>query len=178
MRNQNELRHDKTNKMSVCPAKTQISLGFRPVWSESSLSAWRNIGSLATHWAHSKVSDQTGWMPRLIWVFAGRTLILLVLSCHGSNHFRFLSQPSGPASKLASCPFTWNTVFSHRHFPLLLLPHLLPQCPFLPLLLGSRLHFPHPHPHPLLHLNCLQPGLSSSWDLCLSRSPEIYSEMI
>ena len=26
-----ELRHDKTNKMSVCPAKTQISLGIRPV---------------------------------------------------------------------------------------------------------------------------------------------------
>ena len=29
--------HDKTNKMSVRPAKTQISLGIRPVWSESSL---------------------------------------------------------------------------------------------------------------------------------------------
>ena len=26
-----EPRHDKTNKMSVCPAKTQISLGIRPV---------------------------------------------------------------------------------------------------------------------------------------------------
>ena len=55
-------------------------LGIRPVWSVSSLSAWRNIGSLATHWAHSEDSDQTGRMPRLIWVFAGRTLILLVLS--------------------------------------------------------------------------------------------------
>ena len=30
----NEPRHDKTNKMSVCPAKTKISLGIRPVWSE------------------------------------------------------------------------------------------------------------------------------------------------
>ena len=29
----NEPRHDKTNKMSVRPAKTQISLGIRPVWS-------------------------------------------------------------------------------------------------------------------------------------------------
>ena len=28
-----EPRHDKTNKMSVRPAKTQISLGIRPVWS-------------------------------------------------------------------------------------------------------------------------------------------------
>ena len=25
------------------------------------------------------------WMPRLIWVFAGRTLTLLILSCGGSN---------------------------------------------------------------------------------------------
>ena len=30
---------DKTNKMSVRPAKTQISLGIHPVWSESSLCA-------------------------------------------------------------------------------------------------------------------------------------------
>ena len=28
-----ELWHDETNKMSVCPAKTQISLGICPVWS-------------------------------------------------------------------------------------------------------------------------------------------------
>ena len=44
-----EPRYDKTNKMSVRPAKTQISLGIRPVWAESSLSAWRKLGSLATH---------------------------------------------------------------------------------------------------------------------------------
>ena len=46
--------HDNTNKMSVRPANTQISLGIRPVWSESSLFAWRKLGSLATHWAHSE----------------------------------------------------------------------------------------------------------------------------
>ena len=28
-----EPHHDKTNKMTVRPAKTQISLGIRPVWS-------------------------------------------------------------------------------------------------------------------------------------------------
>ena len=74
----------KPTKWHVRPAKTQISLGIRPVWSESSLSAWRMLGSLATHWAHSEDSDQTGQMPRLIWVFAGRTIILLVLSWGGS----------------------------------------------------------------------------------------------
>ena len=72
-----QMWHDKTNKMSVCPAKTQISLGIRPVWSESSLSAWSKLGSLATHWVLSGDSDQIGQMPRLIRVFAGCTLILL-----------------------------------------------------------------------------------------------------
>ena len=76
--------HVKTNKVAVRPAKTQISLGIRPVWSESSLSAWRKLRSLATRWAHSEGSGQTGRMPMLIWVFAGRTLILLVLSWGGS----------------------------------------------------------------------------------------------
>ena len=75
---------DKTSNVAVRPAKTQISLGIRPVRSESSLSAWRKLGSLATHWVHSEDSDQTGRMPRLNWVFAGRTVILLVLSWGGS----------------------------------------------------------------------------------------------
>ena len=63
----------KPMKSPVSPAKTQISLGIRLVWSKSSLSAWRNLGSLAIHWAHTKDYDQTGRMPRLSWVFAGRT---------------------------------------------------------------------------------------------------------
>ena len=50
-----EPTHHKSNKMTVRPAKTQIS----PVWSESSLSAWRKLGSLATHWAHSE--DWSDW---------------------------------------------------------------------------------------------------------------------
>ena len=76
--------HDKTSKMAVRSAKTQISLGIRPVWSESSLSARRKLGSLATQWAQGEDSDQTGRMPKLIWVFAGRTVILMVLSWGGS----------------------------------------------------------------------------------------------
>ena len=63
--------HDKTNKMTNRPAKTQISLG--PVWSESSLCAqWVAKNSSFLH-ADSEDSEQTGRMPRLIWVFAGRT---------------------------------------------------------------------------------------------------------
>ena len=73
--------------MSVRPAKTQISLGIRPVWSESSLCAqWVAKDPRFLH-ADSEDSDQTGQMPRLICVFAGRTHTLLVLSCRGSLLF-------------------------------------------------------------------------------------------
>ena len=65
-------RMTKPTKWHVHPAKTRISLGICPVWSEPSLSAWRNLGSSVTHWAQRKDSDQTGRMPRLIWVFAWR----------------------------------------------------------------------------------------------------------
>ena len=58
-----EPRHDKTNKVSVRPAKTKISLGIRPVWSVSSLSAWRKRGSLATHWAQAKTLIRLGGCP-------------------------------------------------------------------------------------------------------------------
>ena len=74
----------KPKKMSVRPAKTQISLGIRPVWSESSLcTQWVAKDPSFPH-ADSEDSDQTGWMPRLTWVSAGHTLILLVLSCLSS----------------------------------------------------------------------------------------------
>ena len=75
----------KPTKWHVRPAKTQISLGIRRVRSEYSLSAWQKLGSLATHWRHSEESDQTVWMSRLIWNFAGCTVILLVLPWDGSN---------------------------------------------------------------------------------------------
>ena len=64
------------NQQNGMCAQPKSSLGIK----FSSLSAWRKPGSLATHWAHSEDSDQTGWLPRLIWVFAGCTVILLV--CH------------------------------------------------------------------------------------------------
>ena len=73
----------KPTQWHLRPAKTRISLGIRPVWSESSLSAWRKLGSLATHWAHSEdYSDQTGRMSSLC-----AHAILLVLSWVGSFGF-------------------------------------------------------------------------------------------
>ena len=60
------------------------SLGIRPVWSESSLCAQWVAKDPRFLQADSEDSDQTGRMPRLIWIFAARTAILLVLSCRGS----------------------------------------------------------------------------------------------
>ena len=72
----------KPTKWHVHPAKTQISLDIRPVWSRSLLSTWRKLWSLASSYplnAQRRLwSDRR--MPRLIWVLAGRTAILLVLS--------------------------------------------------------------------------------------------------
>ena len=74
-----ELKKKTTTKWHVRPAKTQMSLGIRPVWSESSLSAWRKLSSLATQWAPNE-----DWSD---WADAESSLsILLVLSWGGSNH--------------------------------------------------------------------------------------------
>ena len=73
----------KPTKWHVRPAKTHQP-GHPPSLIRVFLSAWRKHGSLATHWAQCEDSDQTGRMPRLIWVFARRTIILLVLPWGGS----------------------------------------------------------------------------------------------
>ena len=43
-----------TNKMTCKPSLIRVC----PVWLESSMSAWRNVGALATHWVHSEDSNQ------------------------------------------------------------------------------------------------------------------------
>ena len=80
---------DKTNKMAYAPSEDSVSLGSHPVWSESSLCAqWVAKDPRFLH-ADSQDSDQTGQTPRLIRVFTGRTVILLVLSWSGSFFFLF-----------------------------------------------------------------------------------------
>ena len=69
----------------ACAPSEDSELGVRPVWSESSLSASRKLGSLATQWAHSENSHQTGRMPRLIWLFAGCTVIFISPEPSGSQ---------------------------------------------------------------------------------------------
>ena len=62
----------KQTKWPVCSAKTQISLGICPVWSESSLCVLWTAKDPNILQRTAK-SDQTGQMPTLIRVFAGRT---------------------------------------------------------------------------------------------------------
>ena len=73
------------NQQSDCaPSEDSGQPGHRPVWSESSLCAQWVAKDPSFLNADGEDSDQTGRMPRLIWVFAGRKVILLVLSRGGS----------------------------------------------------------------------------------------------
>ena len=92
---------------------------LRSAW--ASVSAWRKLRSLATHWAHSEDSDQTGRMPKLIWVFAGRTVILLALSWGGSICVQSTSSTARPSLSINK-----NSLFSKQSvsYPLLIFPGL------------------------------------------------------
>ena len=58
---------------NVRPAKIQISLRIRAVWSESSLCAFWIAKEEKLFYADNGDSDQTVRLCRLIWVFVGRT---------------------------------------------------------------------------------------------------------
>ena len=80
-----EPRLDKTNKVTVRPVKIQLSLGIRPVWSESSLCAQSVAKDPSFLHANSEDSDQTGQMPgadlSLLWAhnhFVGFVMLWLI----------------------------------------------------------------------------------------------------
>ena len=58
-----EPRHDKTNTMGMRPAKTQISLGIRPVWSVFAVGVFavrmKKAWVLSYPWTHSE--DSSDW---------------------------------------------------------------------------------------------------------------------
>ena len=109
----------KPTKWHLRPAKTQISLGIRPVLSESSLSAWRKLanGSLATHladahtdppsliclhWAHSHFVD-----------FVSRWLILLCYSIWAIMYFIILLWLENQQKTLY---WQWQLIAQNRTF--------------------------------------------------------------
>ena len=88
-----EPRHDKTNKVTVRPAKAQISLGIRPVWSESLLAAWRKLGSLdqadlSLRWAHTHfVGFVMSWLTSICGLPADSAASLRSLVQRRISHF-------------------------------------------------------------------------------------------
>ena len=93
------------------PAKTQVSLGIRPVWSESSLSGWSKLGSLATYWAHSEDSDQADlslrWAHSEFVGFVMRRLICIVFQHYIFPYFTVFR----PLLRDNHC----NSISYHRH---------------------------------------------------------------
>ena len=83
-----EQRHDQINKVTVRPAQTQISLGIRPVWSESSLCAqWVAKDPSFLH-VDSEDPDQTGRMLGFRWAhshFVGFVISRLILHYYFSK---------------------------------------------------------------------------------------------
>ena len=67
-------------------AQRRLSLAWASTYSNQNLRCVLS-GYLSTQafFMRSEDSDQTGRIPRLIWVFAGRTVILFVLTWGGSN---------------------------------------------------------------------------------------------
>ena len=90
-----EPQHDKTNNMAVRQAKISDQPGHPPSLISLCCPHEETLGPYLPIECTSK-TDQTGRMPRLIWVFAGCTLILLVLSCRGFyfSYFNFVFQIS------------------------------------------------------------------------------------
>ena len=83
----NEPPHVKTNKMACAPSEDSAQPGHPPslirVFAYRMKKAW--VLSYPQSAQRRLWSD--GRMPRLIWVFAGHTVILLVLSWSGSSGF-------------------------------------------------------------------------------------------
>ena len=67
----------KTTRRLVRPAKTQIRLRVRAVWSESSRIACAFYSLRAIKCGMKKKPCHTGWMYRLIWAVAGHTGLIV-----------------------------------------------------------------------------------------------------
>ena len=76
----------KPTKWCVRLVKTQISLGIHQIWSESSLYIFWVAKDPMLFYADIEDSNQTWWVPRLIWVFAGRTGQFCCF-CHAAAQF-------------------------------------------------------------------------------------------
>ena len=117
-------------KWHVRPAKTQISLGIRPVWSESSLSTCKKLGSLATHWAHSE--DWSDWADvqadlGLRWAhshFVRLCHVVLIWWCGYGWDFDFDCDSSWSLPIHVYCPSCPSSLYSELELKLWAKPEL------------------------------------------------------
>ena len=78
-----KLPHDKTNKVTCAPSKDSDQPGLSHSLISLRCPHGETLGPKLPIECIAK-TDQTGQVPRLIWVFAGCIAILLFLSCRGS----------------------------------------------------------------------------------------------
>ena len=91
---------------SLWPAKTQISLCISPVWQGFlSILLWIDWRMWKAH-AISEDSDQTARMRRLIWVFAGRTSLIV-----GFTVAQLDARPTGDQEVAVRPPPGWQHSF-------------------------------------------------------------------
>ena len=105
--------------------KTQINLDIRPVWSESSVCALWVVKDSSFLRADSEDSDQTVWMPRLIWVIDGRTghFVGFVMCSSNANNADPNQTPHKTVSDPGLCCLTrtvwgavWKMLIEHTGF--------------------------------------------------------------
>ena len=135
-----EPRHDKTNKMSVRPAKIQISLGIRPVWSESSLCAqWVAKDPSFLH-ADCEDSDQTGRPTHFVGFVMSRLILRFTPSFWKATFMSFNDLGQGYAVLLSltdlrlasgylpnTRPFLLCSVISWKQDPSVMLGNVIPD---------------------------------------------------
>ena len=117
-----EPRHDKSHNMSVRPAKTQISLDIRPVWSESSLCA--QLEAKEPSFLHADSEDSLPGAHSFCWFcrFMAHT---------ESGSIRPLSR--SPLSRSPSFPFATSRFAPGSFRPLSVRPWVVsPTFPFAP----------------------------------------------
>ena len=83
------------------PAKTQISLCIRAVWSESSLISCASLSLRAIERGINEKPRHTGWMYRLIWVFIGHTDLIIGFVMRS---LIYLSRGTAFPTRLLLCP--------------------------------------------------------------------------
>ena len=94
----NEKPLDKTNKMTVRPAKTQISLGIRPVWSESSLCAQWIVK--VPSFLHADSEDSLNPILFSLWCFLWESWFM----CFSCIFFCLFEAPHDKTIKVAYAP--------------------------------------------------------------------------